>query len=250
MHEHCSLLPTPSTCLGSMYVRGAFFAHKWSEPSLNKGFQIVSKLCIPNWSLASCMHQCNLLNMFLFGNIEASRSFNFSFFVTKLVLRGSVLGTILVWVLESQTWFYIFDVSKHRMLVFGSLRWKQLFTYELIVSSPRVPIPLQIQKITIDLNCPWQSLAWGYLVGQIHLTHPFPHPCCIWCSTSRKLSLFIDCYSKRHSCYTMQLLQSPMNMTWRSLGLLKAKLASSKTLETKGKKIIVQEKTWTCNLVQ
>jgi hypothetical protein len=22
-----------------MYVRGAFFAHKWSEPSLNKAFQ-------------------------------------------------------------------------------------------------------------------------------------------------------------------------------------------------------------------
>jgi hypothetical protein len=40
-------------------------------------------------------------------------------------------------------------------------------------------------------------------------------------------------------------------MTWRSLGLLKAKLASSKNMEdTEGKKIVVQEKTWTCNLVQ
>jgi hypothetical protein len=232
-----------------MYVRGAFFAHKWIEPSLNKGFQISLKIV---YTLIDPLHQCNLLNMSLFWNIEASRSFNFSFFVTKLVLRGSVLGYHLSMGPRITNLILFFLTCQNvERLYLETFAESSSSHKKWIICSPRVPIPLQIQKITIDLNCPWQSLAWGYLVGQIRLTHPFPHPCCIWCSTSRKLSLFIDCYSNSTAVTQCNCYKSPMNMTWRrSLGLLKAKLASSKTMETEGKKIVVQEKTWTCNLVQ
>jgi hypothetical protein len=154
-------------------------------------------------------------------NIEASRSYNFSFFVTKLVLRGCVLGYHLsMGPRITNLILFFFDVSKHWMLVFGNLRWKQLFTWEVIVSSPHVPIPLQIQKITIDLNCPWQSFAWGYLVGQIHLTHPFPPSLLhLMLNIPETLSLYW-LLQQQHSCYTMQLLQKSHEHDMKKLGFV------------------------------
>jgi hypothetical protein len=47
-------------------------------------------------------------------NIEASRSYNFSFFVTKLVLRGCVLGYHLsMGPRITNLILFFFDVSKH-----------------------------------------------------------------------------------------------------------------------------------------